>query len=374
MTTDADRYLTNWRDEIDSTALYRALAEAEADEQLADVYRRLADTEERHALFWEDKLRAAGRSLPGRRIGWRTRVLAWLARRMGPSFVIPTIDAMEQVDSSSYDSEPETVNTPMPGEERSHARLLRHITEGSARGLAGPALARFEGRHRSASANSLRAAVLGANDGLLSNFSLVMGVSGAGLSENGILIAGLAGLLAGAGSMAMGEWISVQSSRELYERQIGIEEQELTEVPDEEREELALIYMSKGLPEDEARALADRLMDDRPTALDTLSREELGVDPDALGGSAMGAAVSSFLLFALGAILPVLPFLFFHGLQAVLTSVLLGAVGLYGIGAAITLFTGRSAWFSGGRQLVVGAGAALLTYAVGRLVGMAVGG
>jgi vacuolar iron transporter family protein len=374
VSADADRYLTNWRDEIDSAALYRAVAQAEPHQELAEVYRRLADTEERHARFWEEKLRAAGRRVPDAKVGWRTRVLAWLAKRMGPGFVLPTIDTMEQADSRSYDVDPEALHTRMPAEERSHARLLRHISRSGRHGVEGSALARLEGRHRSANANSLRAAVLGANDGLLSNFSLVMGVAGADLSSNAVLIAGFAGLLAGAGSMAMGEWISVQSSRELYERQIEIEEQELIEVPGEEREELTLIYMSKGLSEEEARELADRLMSDRSSALDTLSREELGVDPEELGGSALGAAVSSFVLFAIGAIVPVLPFLFVEGLGAVLISALLSAAGLFGIGAAITLFTGRSAMVSGGRQLIVGAAAASVTYGVGSLLGVAVGG
>lgn len=374
MKSETDRFLANWRDEIDSAALYRKLADAESSEQLAEVYRRLSETEQKHAAFWEEKLRRAGRPIPQPRIGWRTKVLAWLAARLGPSFVIPTIDSMEQVDSTSYDADPLALHTGMPAEERSHARLLRLISTGSSQGVQGTALARFEGRHRSASANSLRAAVLGANDGLLSNFSLVMGVAGANLSSGGILIAGFAGLLAGAGSMAMGEWISVKSSRELYERQIGIEKQELIELPEEEREELALIYMSKGLAEEEAKALADRLMSDRSTALDTLAREELGVDPDDLGGSPMGAAAASFVLFAVGAILPVLPFLFLDGVAAVVASAVVSAAALYGIGAAITLFTGRSAWVSGGRQLVIGSAAAALTFAVGSAVGSAVGG
>ncbi|HET7483655.1 MAG TPA: VIT1/CCC1 transporter family protein [Actinomycetota bacterium] len=373
MAGEIDTYVSSWRDELNSAALYRALAAAESSDQLAEVYRRLADVEERHAGFWADKVRAAGAEVPTFRVGWRTKVLASLAKRFGPSFVVPTIDAMEQADSASYDDDPAAAHTPMPSEERSHARVLQHISRRGG-GLEGSAVARLEGRHRSASANSLRASVLGANDGLLSNFSLVMGVAGADLSGNGILIAGFAGLLAGAGSMAMGEWISVQSSRELYERQIGIERQELAERPEEEREELALIYMAKGLPEAEARALADRLMSDPTTALDTLAREELAVDPDDLGGSAMGAAVSSFLLFAMGAILPVIPFMFLEGFAAIVTSAAISAAGLFGIGAAITLFTGRSAWVSGGRQLAIGAAAAALTYGVGLLLGVAVGG
>jgi VIT1/CCC1 family predicted Fe2+/Mn2+ transporter len=258
----------------------------------------------------------------------------------------------------------------MPGEERSHARLLRTITGG----LEGSAVAQLEGRHRATSGNALRAAVLGANDGLLSNFSLVMGVAGAQLAGQAILITGLAGLLAGAGSMAMGEWISVQSSRELYTRQIRVEAAEIAEVPDEEEEELALIYQAKGLPETQARSMAARIMADQATALDTLSREELGIDPQELGGSAYEAAITSFVLFAIGAIVPVAPFIFLAGWLAVVTSAVLSALALFGIGAAITLMTGRSVLLSGMRQVVIGGAAAALTYALGTLLGVAIHG
>ena len=201
------RYQTNLDDEQDSAYLYRVLADIESDERLAGVYRRLAETEEKHLRFWEQKIRAAGETVPERRVGWRTRVLGWLARRFGPQFVLPTIAAQEQADSGNYAAQSEISGTLMPSEEHSHARLLREMSTGSSPGLEGGAIARLEGRrHRAASGgNSLRAAVLGANDGLLSNFSLVMGVIGAAFSSQIVLITGLAGLLAGSGSMAMGE-------------------------------------------------------------------------------------------------------------------------------------------------------------------------
>lgn len=367
---DIARYLANWQDEVDSAALYQAVATAESNPQLADVYKKLAAAEEQHAAFWEGKLRDAGRTVPPRKIGWRTRVLASLAKRFGPQFVLPTINQMEQADSSSYDTQPEATHTSLPSDERSHARLLRTISGG----IEGSAVAQLEGRHRATSGNALRAAVLGANDGLLSNFSLVMGVAGAQLNAQAILITGLAGLLAGAGSMAMGEWISVQSSRELYARQIKVEASEIDEVPDEEEEELALIYQAKGLPENQARAMASRIMSDQATALDTLSREELGIDPQELGGSAYEAAITSFVLFAIGAILPVAPFIFLTGWAAVITSAVLSALSLFGIGSAITLLTGRSVLFSGTRQVLIGIAAAALTYGLGTLLGTAVHG
>ena len=151
-----------------------------------------------------------------------------------------------------------------------------------------------------AAGNALRAAVLGANDGLVSNASLVMGVAGAELAGRSILITGLAGLLAGSLSMALGEWLSVQSARELFAHQIGIEREELLAAPEEEAEELALIYQAKGLPAEQARELGQRLVQDQQTALDTLAREELGIDPAELGGSAWVAAITSFLLFSAG--------------------------------------------------------------------------
>jgi len=374
MSDSTGRYRTNWQDEIESAALYAAIAALEPNPSLAEVYRRLAAVETEHARFWEAQLRATGQPVPPQRLGWRTRTLIALARRFGPAFVLPTLGDLERMDSRDYAAQAESRGTVLPGQERSHARVLQTIISGTPGGMEGPALAQLEGRHRASSGNALRAAVLGASDGLLSNFSLVMGVAGANPEGRAVLVAGLAGLLAGAFSMALGEWISVQSSRELYERQIAIERDELTQNPAEEQEELALIYQAKGLPEEQARALAARLVADPATALDTLSREELGVNPEDLGGSAWEAAISSFVLFAVGAIVPVLPFLFLSGLPAVGLSVALSTLGLFGIGAAITLLTGRSVWYSGMRQVLVGLAAAAITFGIGRLIGISLGG
>lgn len=374
MSDSAGRYRANWQDEIESAALYAAIAALEPNPSLAEVYRRLAAVETEHARFWEAQLRATGQPVPPQRLGWRTRTLIALARRFGPAFVLPTLGDLERMDSRDYAAQAESRETVLPGQERSHARVLQTIISGTPGGMEGPALAQLEGRHRASSGNALRAAVLGASDGLLSNFSLVMGVAGASLEGRAVLVAGLAGLLAGAFSMALGEWISVQSSRELYERQIAIERDELTQNPAEEQEELALIYQAKGLPEEQARALAARLVADPATALDTLAREELGVNPEELGGSAWEAAISSFVLFAVGAVVPVLPFLFLGGLPAVGLSVALSTLGLFGIGAAITLLTGRSVWYSGMRQVLVGLAAAAITFGIGRLIGISLGG
>lgn len=366
-----ERYRSNLQGEIDSSTLYRALSEIEQNKQIAEVYGRLAGVEEAHAEFWRNRLRAIGVRLPKTRPGWRTRTLAWLARRFGPGFVLPVINTFEQSDSTQYDKQPEAVAAGLPSTERSHARILQAVASPSF-GLPGSTLARLEGRHKAAGGNALRAAVLGANDGLVSNLSLVMGVAGADFSPKTILVTGLAGLLAGACSMAMGEWLSVNSSRELYQNQIATEARELAEVPEEEKEELVLIYQAKGLEEEQARQLADRLMADKGTALDTLVREELGIDPGELGGSAWAAAGTSFLLFTLGAIIPVLPFIALSGGAAVAVSLVLSALGMAAIGAGTTLFTGRGIAFSALRQLLIGLAAAGLTFGIGRLIGAAV--
>jgi VIT1/CCC1 family predicted Fe2+/Mn2+ transporter len=246
----------------------------------------------------------------------------------------------------------------MAAEEGAHGRVLQALAGTPGAGAEGSTIARLEGRHRGVGGNALRAAVLGANDGLVSNLSLVMGVVGADLSGRSILITGLAGLLAGAGSMAMGEWLSVQSSRELYQRQIDVEREEIAAIPEEEAAELALIYQAKGLPEEQAKTLAARLISDEQIALDTMTREELGIDPEELGGSAWEAAAFSFVLFAIGAVVPVTPFFFLSGAPAILASLGISALALFLIGAGITLLTGRNVLASGTRQLLIGLGAA----------------
>ncbi len=358
------------QDELDSAALYDALAAREGDERLAGVYRRLAAAERRHADHWVGQVRAGGGAVPPHRLGWRVRVLRWAAARFGTSAVASIVAGQEIADAQRY----ATVTDGAPGmdaDERRHASALRAIAGGI--GAEGPWIARLEGRHRGTAGNALRAAVLGANDGLVSNLSLIMGVAGANLAGRDILITGMAGLVAGAGSMALGEWLSVQSSRELYERQIGIEREEIRANPGEEAEELALIYQAKGLDESHARDVADRLMASEASALDTLAREELGIDPAELGGSAWQAAATSFLLFAVGAIIPMLPFVGLEGRTAVLGSLAASGVGLFAIGAAITVLTGRSVLFSGVRQVLVGLAAAALTFGIGRLIGVSLG-
>ncbi len=368
------RYRSNLQGEMDSAALYRALAEAENNPQLKQVYSRLAAVEEAHAEFWRKRLSGLGATAKGGRPGWRTRALAWAARRFGPEKVLPLVNALERADFDKYDAQPEAVSAGLPADERSHSRLIAAMARPPHGGLSGGALAELEGRHRSAGGNALRAAVLGANDGLVSNLSLVMGVAGAEFSGRTILVTGLAGLLAGACSMAMGEWLSVNSSREFYQQQIATEAEELAEFPEEEKQELMLIYQAKGLSEAQAKLLAERIIGDKNTALDTLAREELGINPEELGGSAWVAAGTSFLLFAAGAVIPVIPFFALSGLAAVGVSLALSAAAMFAIGAGTTLFTGRGVLFSGVRQLAIGIAAAGITFGIGRLIGVSLGG
>ena len=367
--SDLARWRANLQGEVDGATVYRGMATGCKDERLRELYNRLAETEERHGALWREQILNAAGSVEVAP-SWRARVLAGIARRFGPGLVASTMASQEAASRGMYDDQPEAAGTSLPSDERSHARVLREVS----RGMEGGSLARFEGRHRAIGGNALRAAVLGANDGLVSNFSLVMGVAGADSSGNAILIAGFAGLLAGALSMALGEWLSVQSARELYANQIRIEANEIAEIPEEEEEELRLIYEAKGLEPDAARQLAHRIMTgDRASALDTLSREELGIDPDELGGSAWVAAGTSFVLFSLGALVPLLPFVFLHGLAGIAASAAFAGIALFAVGAAITIVTGQSALRSGARQVAFGLAAAAVTFGIGSLIGRAIG-
>jgi VIT1/CCC1 family predicted Fe2+/Mn2+ transporter len=235
-------------------------------------------------------------------------------------------------------------------------------------------IARSEGWHRAGRSGTLRAVIFGVSDGLVSNLSLVMGIAGAsGGDGRFILLAGIAGLLAGASSMAAGEYVSMQSQRELYERQIALERAELEAMPEEEEAELAAVYRSKGFGRDEAAQIAHRIIADPDAALDTLVREELGLDPDELGSS-IGAATGSFIAFGIGAAVPVLPYLVGGGVAAFVASIALSLGALFGVGAAVSLLTGRGLLFSGARQVLIGSIAAAVTYGVGRLIGVGVAG
>jgi VIT1/CCC1 family predicted Fe2+/Mn2+ transporter len=254
----------------------------------------------------------------------------------------------------------------------SHVTILRNILNSTKVG--GVQISRFEKQHRSVGGNALRAAVLGGNDGLVSNFSLVMGIAGAMSGQKEVLLTGIAGLLAGSLSMALGEWISVKSSQELSENQIQLEKQEFETSPEGEEKEMVLIYMAKGIPEEQAKTMAADLMKNKEQAQEMLIKEELGINPEELKGSAMVAALSSFLLFAIGAIIPVIPFFFSGGYKAIIFSAIVSASGLFIIGAFITMFTGKNIWFSGSRQMLFGLVAAAITFGIGKLIGVSIAG
>jgi vacuolar iron transporter family protein len=369
---DTNRYLANLKEERSSAALYRVMAEHEKNSKIAEVYLKLAETEEIHAESWAKRLQDAGAGVPRYRPSLRTRLLMLLVRYFGVNVIVPTLSRIEVKGSRDYSKQAEAVD--MVPAEQSHARLLQEIEKTTRGGMEGSILARLEGRHRSAGGNALRAAVLGASDGLLSNFNLIAGVAGAELSNKNILLTGFAGLLAGAISMALGEWISVQSTRELYQKQIRTEKDEIANAPEEEVEELILIYQARGMDEAAARKVATRFMSNPDTAIEALARDELGIDSEELGGSAWEAAITSFLLFAAGAVIPVIPFVFLHGTTAIIASATLSTVGLFTMGSAITLFTGRSILYSGIRQVLFGLVAAAAVFLVGHLIGVSLSG
>ena len=367
---DIKRYKANLKDETNGAALYRLLADAEDDANLKEVFERLAQSEDRHLALWQEKIREAGGTVPNYKPSFKVRLLGWIARRFGTGAVSPIVTRMELSATTMYDNQPEAVEANLPADERSHARLFREISGEPGTGAAD--IARLEGRHTGASGNALRAAVLGANDGLVSNLSLVMGVAGAGPARELVLLSGVAGWLAGALSMALGEWISVRSSTEAFERQVAVEREELELMPDEELEELTLIYRAKGLGESEARRAAQQVFENKDHALQTLTREELGISADD-SGDAWVAAITSFLTFSVGAILPVIPWIFVSGVVGVTASAAASGLGLFLTGAIITFYTGRGVLFSGMRMLGFGLAAAVVTFSIGRLIGVSTG-
>ena len=347
------RFRNNLRIERDNAALYARLAELADDPQLQHAYRRIAAGERGNAQFWEARLRELGEAVPRQRIGLRVRALSWFARRFGTEFVMPTVVRLAHADHEA---------TPV---DRSGHR--DHFADALARPVQ-------RHRHRTGSGNTLRAAVLGANDGLVSNVSLVMGMAGAATGDRAVLLAGLAGLVAGACSMALGEWLSVNSSREFYQAQITERAERLAVAPEEGVRHIAGIYRDKGLERAKANHLAEHLAETPRTALDTVVREDLGVDPSELGGSAWSAAVSSFCFFAFGAIFPVAPYFFLGGRAAMLASMGTTFFGLCLIAIGTSLFTGRGLAFSIARQFAITAAAAAITFGVGHLLGAAITG
>ena len=338
--------IQSWQEEKQSAWLYRQVVEAESDVGKRKMFAALADAAESQATVWAREIERSGAAVPSFAPTTRARLVSALLRLLGPRRIVPILAAMKVRGISVYTG-----------------MSLRH-------GHAMPmSVEEVGGRHRGVSGGNLRAAVFGGNDGLVSNTSLIMGVAGAAPEPQIVLLSGIAGLLAGAFSMAAGEYISMRSQREMYEYQISLEREELAEYPDEEAEELALIYAARGMDLKQARQMTAQLIQNPDQALDVLAREELGLNPDDLG-SPWGASISSFVAFAAGAIIPLIPFFFLRGGTAVPAAAVLAAISLFGVGTLLSLFTGRNAWWGGLRMTLIGACAGALTFAIGGLLGV----
>lgn len=332
----------SWYHEKESAWLYARVADCERDPKRAGLFRQLGEAAEEQALTWQRLQGGVERPFSP---SMRARIVAQLVTHIGPQRARPILAAMKLRGLSIYSA------SSTPG---------HHMPT---------SLADFGERHQNVSGGNLRAAVFGINDGLVSNAALVMGVAGAGAEPRYVLITGIAGLLAGALSMAAGEYVSVRSQREMYEYQIALEKEELDEYPEEEAEELALIYAARGLEMEQARRIARDLLSDPEQALDVLAREELGLNPDDLG-SPWGAASASFLAFSVGAVLPLIPFFAGQSGDGSLGwTVAITTLALLAVGASISLFTGRSAVKSALRMVLIGGGAGALSWAVGGLIG-----
>jgi vacuolar iron transporter family protein len=375
---DPVQSLANLRLERDAVLLYEALAGIEIDPQRAGAFNRIATNERRHAEVWASKLREAGVEVPPApsRPRPRVRVIVLLARIFGTKAVSDLVTALEGDEEEIYGGQTATPEIEaIAADEREHAEIWRKLKDPNYH--PDRDIAERERWHRSGRSGTLRAVIFGVSDGLVSNLALVMGVAGASgptaTSGHFILLAGIAGLLAGAFSMAAGEYISMQSQRELFERQIELERAEMAAMPEEEEAERASLYRAKGFNADEAKAIAHRLFEDPERALDQLIREELGLDPDELG-SPFGAAFGSFVAFALGAFVPVAPYLVGSGGGAFVAAIGLSLVALFAVGGGVSLLTGRGVLFSGARQVGIGAAAAIVTFVVGTAIGVSVAG
>lgn len=363
--------LKNIQTEIDAGFLYGILAKNEEDENVASVFRQMSEIEHGHALAFLAKNNLHLSELPTPSV--RAKILNTIGKIFGYDYILGVLLDTEKSISTSVINARNKNKSATSISDTAHVAILKNILDNNPK-IAGSTLTRFEKRQRSLGGNALRAAVLGGNDGLVSNFSLVMRIAGAAIGQKEILLTDLAALLAGALSMALGEWISVKSSQELSENQMQLEMDELETNPEGEEKEIALIYQAKGIPQEQAAKMAHEIISNKDNAMAILIKEELGINVEDLKGSAMEAAITSFLLFSVGAIIPVSPFFFLSGTQAILASTVFSAFGLFLIGAAITLFTGKSVWYSGFRQVLFGLAAAAITFGIGKLIGVSVSG
>lgn len=348
MQTHPAQALASWHEEKRSAWLYRIVSDSESGSTRQVLFLELAQAADQQAALWEAEMHKLGMPPPQKFTpDFRARLVAWLIPRLGIRPLKGILAAMKVRGMSLYHAAPP------------------HATPTSLEQMRGE-------KHKNAGSGTLRAAVFGVNDGLISNASLILGIAGAGASADMILLSGVAGLLAGAFSMAAGEYVSMRSQREFHEYQIALEREELDQYPGEEAAELALIYQAKGVAAEEADRMARALIADPDRALDTLAREELGLNPEQLG-SPWGAAASSFVAFSIGAFLPVLPYLLLSGNHAFYGVLATTGISLFGVGAALSLFTGLNAFAGGLRMLLIGAGAGAATWLIGKGLGGVLG-
>jgi VIT1/CCC1 family predicted Fe2+/Mn2+ transporter len=378
-------WLENLADERDAIALYEGLAARDSHAARASVLKGLAATERRHAEAWRRKLESAGAPIPDHAPSSRVRLLLWIARVFGVKAALPWVVMGESADVQKYGRQSGETAARLLVEEQEHLETLRRLEKDGAAGApaAEPAAADAAGGergprspapepwHRVGRAGSIRAAVFGINDGLVSNVALVLGVAAAGADQRTLVITGFAGLLAGAFSMAVGEFVSVASQRDLLKRQVDLEARELAEDPDEEEAELRAIFQGKGLSAAQAADMARTIMKDPRQALDTLVREELGLDPTDLG-SPYGAAGASFVMFAIGAAVPLVPFFVAAGRIATTGSAVLSGAVLAAVGGLLGVLSGTGFFRSAFRMIALAAVAAGATIAIGRLIGVSV--
>jgi len=360
------KLLARVQTEVDTAYLYRRVASMEDDPEIRSIYLEMVRIEELHSAKVLEKLVAADKNAVLPPPSFRAKAISKLGGLFGRNMILGILFDTEKSITNASITKKTALGKTVNGAEDRHVKILQSLDH-----LSGERVRKMERGHRNVGGNALRAAVLGADDGLVSNLSLVMGVAGASQGGHAVLIAGFAGLLAGAFSMALGEWISVKSSQELFERQIEIEMEEIENNPEEEHQEIILMNRAKGMPEDEARALADRIFSDKDNMQTLLVKEELGLNPEELKGSAWEAAITSFFLFVTGAIIPLAPFIFLTGQKAIITSVIISTIALFGIGSAITLLTGKPLLKSGMRQVIIGLAAAAVTFSIGKLIGTA---
>lgn len=393
MAGDAKRFLKYLAAEREASLMYRTLADMATGDQ-REALIELADIEDKHAAHWESLLRENGVEIPPDpgALDQDSAQLVARAKQFSLQAVLPDLEKAERDAQGAYDDEPDALPG-MADDEHLHAQVLAGMVDGAQEKVGNAAsspaivstgrtqrsmsevrdaLNSAEPWHRTDKSGSLRAAVFGASDGLVSNTALVMGFAGSGVESGTVLFAGIAGLLAGAFSMAAGEFVSVASQRDLFQREIAMEAQELKEKPLEEQRELELIYRAKGLDRETAKAAAAKIMSDPDTALDTLAREELGLDPDELG-SPVKVALSSFGAFAVGAVVPVIPYVFLTGTTALVVAIVLTAIALILVGGTVGRLSGAGVIKSSVRQLSVGAAAAAVTFIIGKLVGVNLG-